>query len=1075
MSSPSQSFEGLRVRDKTGADTTSITMVVSRKGVKLQGTKGVLGNFPFQSITSWSHAADDALSLVVTVADVRREVILAGPPPVVTAVLQAIDSTVNDILQDMTEPPNPEPAAATYATPAPSPAEQATKGNQAPCASVPRDEQISTGVSKTDAAVAEAPRAAERASQRAAERAEHTERALAARERAVAARERAVAEAEVTNVLRESSGNAGSTAAAEDSRRSELENALARVNEATKDAEVARAEAVSARADVEAMETRARLAENRAELAEARATAAESRAGNAETMKHPEASSGPDDVALEEALRTIETLRVEVRMLRAESHEARATAGNFSSSVPVNAAAAASRRLKDGDAPLDGSGSPDDSRGGATSEGSGSAEAADAASAAATAAAVRSETEAESLRVERNALRVALRKAEEEKDASALDAALARRRASASEEDARALANELEAAKREASNVARAVAKETSSRELDVMDVRERCEARLAAANEAARALGVEKGEALAETENARGELERCVKSREVLERRLDEAAEQRERLRAELAASVASAAKARKEADEAFEEAAEARAELEALRSAADDVGERLDAHARESETEAVALTAERDRLVEALRASTAHLDAAERRAADADARAAAANGAREGVAAGAKRAARLAASDLETARAAVRAAEKKCENAVHAAEEARDFAAGLKVELDETRAARDAFAAEAREALAQRDAAERRCVDAYSAKEEVDAMAAEAEEALRRARRAERDAAEEIASLRRESEALARRVERQRSDEDAMKRRREIEGIVERLGLAEREVLQRTSRNAVTMQGLERSVEDLARSFRTGESTSDDATRLPLAARAPEGSDARDDARDDRNDARDGNDARDEDSRNGSRYGGLLTLSQPITRRREPWFPEVDVSFGFGLAKPFANFEKSDGHEKPCEKPPAATGARATASHRWSLVDDFAVEAGAAAAAARSVRDSRKESVRAASRGGVVALFAAKREVAEETEKATRGPETPSAFRDVSKTERDRFAAEARVSLEQLRAANGDRPDWQIRLELIEAENERTRVRLERARLGRAEEEGAGTREDPKPREASPPQPWR
>lgn len=105
MTSPSQSFDGLRVRDKTGKDTTSATVVVSRKGVKLSGARGTLGNFPFQSITSWSHASDDALSLVVTVNDARREVILAGPPPVVAAVLQAIDSTVNDILRDMTESP----------------------------------------------------------------------------------------------------------------------------------------------------------------------------------------------------------------------------------------------------------------------------------------------------------------------------------------------------------------------------------------------------------------------------------------------------------------------------------------------------------------------------------------------------------------------------------------------------------------------------------------------------------------------------------------------------------------------------------------------------------------------------------------------------------------------------------------------------------------------------------------------------------------------------------------------------------------------------------------------------------
>ena len=154
MTSPSQSFDGLRVRDKTGKDTTSATVVVSRKGVKLSGARGTLGNFPFQSITSWSHAADDALSLVVTVNDARREVILAGPPPVVAAVLQAIDSTVNDILRDMTESPASQPAAAAYTTPAPSPAEPA-RSEGAATRDVPKTEHVS----ETDAAVADAARA----------------------------------------------------------------------------------------------------------------------------------------------------------------------------------------------------------------------------------------------------------------------------------------------------------------------------------------------------------------------------------------------------------------------------------------------------------------------------------------------------------------------------------------------------------------------------------------------------------------------------------------------------------------------------------------------------------------------------------------------------------------------------------------------------------------------------------------------------------------------------------------------------------------------------------------------------
>ena len=340
---------------------------------------------------------------------------------------------------------------------------------------------------------------------------------------------------------------------------------------------------------------------------------------------------------------------------------------------------------------------------------------------------------------------------------------------------------------------------------------------------------------------------------------------------------------------------------------------------------------------------------------------------------------------------------------------------------------------------------------------------MAAEAEEALRRARRAERDAAAEVASLREESEALAQRVERQRRDEDAAKRKREVETVVEQLGLAEREVLQQTSRSASTMRGLEQALAELARSVRSGDAPnpkagSESATKSGLLASGhlasgdenaipPVNADASDD--------------------------GFFVLSQPPSRRYAPWFPETTASRR--------------------ETAPAASRDEATASNapvvftaprRPSILADAALEADAAAAAARSVRESRlpktgkagaARATRATARGGESdrafddAAESAARESTAELEASAR------ALARASRGDQGGAGAGARASLEKLRASqSGDRPDWEVRLELIEAENERTRLRLERARLGRGAGEAAAL-EEPKPREASPPQPWR
>ena len=411
---------------------------------------------------------------------------------------------------------------------------------------------------------------------------------------------------------------------------------------------------------------------------------------------------------------------------------------------------------------------------------------------------------------------------------------------------------------------------------------------------------------------------------------------------------------------------------------------------------------------------------------------------------------------------------------DAEKAAAAARDAAAGLKIELNEVRAARDAFAAEAREALAQREAAERRSIDAFAARKEVDAMAAEAEEALRRARQAERDAAVEVASLREESEALARRIEHQRLDEDAAKRKREVETVVERLGLADREVLQHTSRNASTMRGLEQALAELARRVREGDAANSKSGPSPTksgllaSGESPASGDENAGPTSDAPPTR-------ADPADGAGDDVFFVLSQSTAQRRAPWFPEVNA-----LATPTPRRDTATvappalGSSRDAAAVSNAPGASGAPRQR-SIVADAALEADAAAAAARSIRASRGKTADAgAARSGRVREGESDcRDAAESAASAALVELDESAPSLARASRADRGSA--RASLEKLRASqSGDRPDWEVRLELIEAENERTRLRLERARLGRGADDAAPL-EAPKPREASPPQPWR
>ena len=706
---PPLRFDGLHIRDKHGSNVASVRAEVTRRGVTLVGKKGTLGSFPFQSIGSWAHASDTTLSLIVTANGAQREVVVAGDPATITAVLAAIDATVNDIIEEMTKPggsaekiARDEPVDARYATPAPS------------------DDGSGSGSGSPD---------------------DHD----------AGVDWRALAEKTAATSPTSPIAPGEESLRAEDRRRASLAEA---------DAAAAQAEARRAAVAEAAAEARVAAAERRAEVAEARAEAAERRArdyaaaASLDVTPNPESEPG-DGSALPAAARLAETtsrlesseslikaLGEELERARAEADAARASARQLASSAATNAAAAAAHYQ---------------TQSGRVAESPVAESSEDAAVAAATAVAMRSHAEAEDLRLLLESAETDARRHAERADAAVSDAETAWARAAEAHEGTRALADELKRAKRAADDARVEGERALRRAERAASAARERDASKLEAANAVARRLGREKGDLEGETARLRAELEAAHRARDTSQRHLDAAAAASLRRRDEAASLAKRLEDAETDARRHAERADVAETELEDVRKSAEDVSRKLDAHARDGEAEAAASVSERRRLAEALRCASAERDVAENVVADAEARAAAAEGERDGLAA---RVATLVTRMEETTREAnarVAAAEERARVAVAEADEAKRAELGTRAELDAARAARDALAADVR---ASRGDAERHAASTQAVRE----MTSAAEAALARAADAERDAAAEVVSLRKEASARSPRGSRRR-----------------------------------------------------------------------------------------------------------------------------------------------------------------------------------------------------------------------------------------------------------------------------------------------------------------------
>ena len=753
---PPLRFDGLHIRDKHGSNVASVRAEVTRRGVTLVGKKGTLGSFPFQSIGSWAHASDTTLSLIVTANGAQREVVVAGDPATITAVLAAIDATVNDIIEEMTKPggsaekiARDEPVDARYATPAPS------------------DDGSGSGSGSPD---------------------DHD----------AGVDWRALAEKTAATSPTSPIAPGEESLRAEDRRRASLAEA---------DAAAAQAEARRAAVAEAAAEARVAAAERRAEVAEARAEAAERRArdyaaaASLDVTPNPESEPG-DGSALPAAARLAETTsRLEsseslIKALREELERARARRRTPRAPPRVNSPP---RRRRTPPPP------PRITRRRAArvAESPVAESSEDAAVAAATAVAMRSHAEAEDLRLLLESAETDARRHAERADAAVSDAETAWARAAEAHEGTRALADELKRAKRAADDARVEGERALRRAERAASAARERDASKLEAANAVARRLGREKGDLEGETARLRAELEAAHRARDTSQRHLDAAAAASLRRRDEAASLAKRLEDAETDARRHAERADVAETELEDVRKSAEDVSRKLDAHARDGEAEAAASVSERRRLAEALRCASAERDVAE------NVVAAAARGGGGGRTRRTRRARRDArdANGGDDARGERARRRRGGTRARRRRRGGRGEARGTRDARGTRRraAARDALAADVR---ASRGDAERHAASTQAVRE----MTSAAEAALARAADAERDAAAEVVSLRKEASALAARVEAARVEEERRRERRDVDALVADVDAAEKEVLRKAERNAETMETLRASVDALA-----------------------------------------------------------------------------------------------------------------------------------------------------------------------------------------------------------------------------------------------------------------------
>ena len=1052
----SRRFDGLSIRDKRGRDTATVRVDVTRKGVKLEGADGVLGNFPFHSIGSWARASDDALSLVVTANGDQREVILAGPPVVVDGVLAAVSETVNALVKRMAAPAGGAETRAARDSP--------SEATRAPPSEAERVDPPSPPPEDPDPP---------------------------------------------SNAAKKTPSSASSDPETRDPAPAEDSDGLAAAAEWKARAERLAEELATTRAEARAAASVAdALAAKAAEAAETPAKPRSARERALASAPPPPRShpSGASEATLRAELdaseRVAAKLRAELASALSELDAARATAAQLASSAATNAAAAAAYyQARAASADPDGE-NPDRSDPSASS-------ASDAATAAATAIAMRSHAEAEGLRV-----------------------ALDRARAEAKAQSARADAAEAEAEKKAAALESKGPV------------------AAAAASSPAASSLSF----------SASSD---ALRRNALLERQLESATADISRLRAELdAASRRASSAAASEASEASRRR-DAEAALARLRVGAEEVGSRLEAHARGEADSDARLTRERVRHAEAVARAVADRDESRRSLDAAEARLVALSDANATLETKVKTLEADVDALLDASARDRDAAERRVALAVAESESQRAELAGVRTELDAARDAREVLERELRDANAALLAADANRASAATERRRAEALTREAEAALARAADAERDAAREVVALRAEAERLSVSAE-------ARRRERRLDDVVAELEAGDREVRELSHRSVATMEGLVSSVAALEEGVRRAgaEEHRMVSFRAPLPERAADENEGGPGALPER--AADENEGRpvakgpnegglvakgppspeeDEDASppppasaeasailsrdprprsafpsgrvfaanmrragvDASRFAGPFEPFRPLAlnaaeaNRRAPWFPEPNA-LATTLDDPSRTFPREHPSRTPPETEPTRTGGTrgGLGFGRSSLVAEAAREAREAADRAREKRerffrregfsggrvgaDEDADADGASSRGFPADEFGRDRhggwsdaDAREARARRARAEAEDARAAEANAARRRSGAAATIDALDAMRAKEAAREgDWQVRLRRMEESNAETRRRIDEARartrsVDAAAKEDADERRGPRPRNDSPPKPWR
>ena len=85
------------LRDSNGSIVADVFVEISEGGIKLEGSAGVLGHFPFQRVLQWAVTEPECFTFTVITEEGRKDVTLWSSAETIQALLRAVEDTVHDL------------------------------------------------------------------------------------------------------------------------------------------------------------------------------------------------------------------------------------------------------------------------------------------------------------------------------------------------------------------------------------------------------------------------------------------------------------------------------------------------------------------------------------------------------------------------------------------------------------------------------------------------------------------------------------------------------------------------------------------------------------------------------------------------------------------------------------------------------------------------------------------------------------------------------------------------------------------------------------------------------------------